>query len=248
MNFQTDRRIIIDGIYFIREALFACTDPVQLECAVSFARFLNWSGINRDTYPLFLRLIQSNNPWVIDALIDAREPRLLFSTIKPHTEMIESAFSNLFAFHPDELYEKALMALLGIVENAYFDADDGYKLHPIGIMDINAVGKFLIKAEPQEHPINRLVLQILDRLTHLGESYRDPEKNILAKHAFNVRYAYFDTTKQLNDAIPKPILTRKYGIEGVDPHSDYAEVLRQRQLERQKARRIVPGEETPGIQ
>ncbi len=229
MSFQEDRRTIMDGVYYIREALFACTDPIQVESAVSFARFLNWSGINRETYPLFLRLIQTNNPWVIDALIANREPRLLFSTIKPNTDLIDAAFANLFSFHPDELYEKALMALLGIIENAYFDADDGYKWHAIEIMDINALGKFLIKDAPQDHPLNKLVLHILDRLTHLGEALKDPQKNLLAKHAFNVRYAYFDSTKALNDAIPKPILTRKFGIEPVQPTTEFAELTKARQ-------------------
>ena len=60
------------------------------------------------------------------------------------------------------MYERALECVLGIIQNAYFDPDDGYRIRKLSIMDVNALGKYLIKDEPQDHPINRLILEILD--------------------------------------------------------------------------------------
>ncbi|HOX18796.1 MAG TPA: hypothetical protein PKW82_10090 [Spirochaetales bacterium] len=227
---DNDRRLIKENALAIREALFSCITDTQVECAVGFARYLSRAGLNAENYWLFLRLVVTNNPWVIDELLHDREPRLLFSTIQPSAELVEASFQALFSRHPEEIYPKALEALLGVVENAYFDPDDGFRLRRISIMDINTLGKFLLKDEPQEHAQNRLVLEILDRLTHLGEYYGEPDKNVLAKHAFNVRFAYFDRTRDLVDAIPHPLLVRMPDRNAAEPEEDFAELVAKRRL------------------
>lgn len=237
---ENDRRLIRDHALYVREALFSCVTQAQVECAVAFARYLSLAGLNSENYWLFLRLLMTNNPWVIDEMLHDREPRLLFSTIRPDAELIEAAFQTLFSRHPEELYPRALEALLGIIQNAYFDADDGYRIRRLSIMDINALGKFLLKDEPQEHPQNRLLLEILDRLTRLGDYYGEPDKNVLSKHAFNVRFAYFDRTRELVDAIPEPLLVRVPDRHGVAPEEDYADlVAKRRERKRDKAGRFV---------
>jgi hypothetical protein len=232
---DSDRRLIRDNSHYIREALFSCTTDTQVECSVAFARFLSRVGVNSENYWLFLRLIITNNPWVIDELLHEREPRLLFSIIRPEAELIEVAFQTLFSRHPEEIYPMALEALLGIVENAYFDSDDGYRVRKLSIMDINALGKFLRKDEPQEYPLNRLILDILDRITRLGDYYGEPDKSVLSKHAFNVRYAYFDSTRQLIDAIPHPLLVRVPDRGEVHPEEDYADLVTKRRNRRRDA-------------
>lgn len=227
---DNDRRLIKDHAHQVREALFACTTQVQVECSVAFARYLNYAGLNSDNYWLFMRLVMTNNQWVIDELLHGRDPRLLFSTIRPDEDLIEAAFQALFSRHPDEIYSPALEAMLGVIQNAYFDPDDGYRIRKLSIMDINTLGKFLLKAEGQEHPVNRLVLDILDRLAHVGGYYGEPDKNVLSKHAFNVRYAYFDRTRNLIDAIPEPLLVRFPDNREVHPEDDYAELVAKRRL------------------
>lgn len=222
---ESDRRLIRENAYFIREALFSCMTEAQVECSVAFARYLNRFGINSENYWLFLRLVMTNNPWVIDELLHEREARLLFSTIRPEAELIDAAFQTLYSRHPEELYPRALEALLGIVESAYFDPDDGYRIRKLSIMDINALGKFLLKGEPQENPLNRLLLEILDRITHLNEYYQEQDKSVLSKHAFNVRYAYFDRTRDLVDAIPHPLLVRVPDHGKVRPEEDYVDLV-----------------------
>ncbi|MEI6873505.1 MAG: hypothetical protein WCL50_00080 [Spirochaetota bacterium] len=237
---ESDRRLIKDHALYIREALFSCINETQVECSVAFARYLSQAGLNPGNYWLFLRLVMTNNPWVIDEMLHDREPRLLFSTIQPDAELIEAAFQTLFSRHPQELYARALEALLGIIQNAYFDADDGYRIRRLSIMDVNALGKFLLKDQPQEHPQNRLVLEILDRITKLGVYYGEPDKSVLSKHAFNVRFAYFDTTRQLLDAIPEPLLVHLHDRNEVQPEDDYADLVsKRRSRKRDRSGRFI---------
>lgn len=222
---ESDRTLIANNSHTIREALFVCSSEPQVECAVAFARYLSFCGLNGDNYWLFLRLVMTNNPWVVDELLAERVPRLLFSTIRPDADLLDAAFDMLFSRHPEEIYAKSLECALGIIQNAYFDPDDGYRIRRLSIMDINALGKFLIKDEPQDHPLNRLILEILDRMAHLGEYYGEQDKNVLSKHAFNVRYAYFDNTRALLDAIPEPLLVPMPDLTGGVPEKDYAELI-----------------------
>lgn len=228
VNSENDRKLIRSHAFTVRDAIFSCITDTQVECSVAFARFLNRSGINSDNYLLFLRFLVTNNPWVVEELLHDREPRLLFSTIRPDARLIEAAFEILSSKHPDELHPLVLDALMGIVQYAYFDPDDGFKIHQLTITDINALGKFLIKEEEQDHPRNRFILEVLDRLTGLGRYYGEPEKNILAKHAFNVRFAYFDKTRELNNTIPSPLLVKLPNRSDVPPEVDIASVLRER--------------------
>jgi hypothetical protein len=225
---DTDRKLIKEHAYTVREALFACRTEAQVECAVAFARFLNLSGISLDNYRLFFRMLITNNPWVIGELMHDREPRLLFSTVRPDPELIEAAFQALSSRHPDEQNIQALEAILGIIQNAYFDPDDGFRIRPIKIMDINALGKFLLKDEPQTHPRNRFILEILDRLTMLGQYFGEPDKNILAKHAFTVRFAYFDHNRNMDDAIPAPLLVKLANRADIAPEKDYGDIVTER--------------------
>jgi len=229
-----DRKLIRDHAYTIREALFACMTDTQVECSVAFARMLNRSGVTAENYRLFLRMRITNNPWVAEELLHDREPRLLFSTIRPDGELIRTAFEMLMARHPDELHPNVLEAVLGIIQNAFFDPDDGYKIHTLCIMDLNVLGKFLAKDKDQENPQNKLILEILDRITGLGRYYGDSEKNILAKHAFSVRFAYFDSTRNLNDAIPEPMLVKLPNRSDVAPETDFVGLVAERRKRKRK--------------
>lgn len=241
---DNDRRLIRDHALLIREALFSCTTETQVECAVGFARYLNRVGLNHENFWLFLRLLMTNNPWVIDELLHDREAGLLFSTIRPDADLIEAAFQVLVSRHPDELYPRSLEAVLGIIQGAYYDPDDGYRIRRLSITDINALGKFLHKDLPQDQPLNRLILDILDKIAHIGDYYGEPDKNVLSKHAFNVRFAYFDRTREMVDAIPEPLLVRMEDRAGVHPEDDFADlVTKRRQRKRDSAGRFV--KETP---
>ncbi len=229
---ENDRKLVKSHSHTIRDALFSCASSQQVECSVAFARYLSYCGINNDNYWLYMRLVMTNNPWVVDELTHERSPRLLFSTIRPDRELIDAAFETLYSRHPDELYGKSLEAVLGIIQNAYFDPDDGYEIRPLSIMDVNALGKHLIKEQPQDNAVNRTILDILDQMTHIGHYYGGQAKSVISKHAFSVRYAYFDHTRNLIDAIPEPLLVRMSDVTGTPPEEDYEHLARKRRLSR----------------
>ncbi len=218
--------LVQDNLHLIASSLFVCHTEEQVDLSVSFAKFLGATGLSRTNFPLFLRLVATNNPWVVDSLVGDRDPRLLFSSIPPSPSLIRSAFGILSFLHPDVIYRKTLEAALGIVENAYYDADDGYAICKLKIADLNTLGKYLEKAKNQEEPGNALILEILDRLSRIGNYNQESAKNVLARHAFNVRFAYFDRRKRMEDTIPQVLLYNASRRRMVtDPTSLYREAL-----------------------
>jgi len=218
--------LVQDNLNLIATSLFVCQTAEQVDFTVSFAKFLGSTGLTRTNFPLFFRLVATNNPWVVDSLLGEREARLLFSSIPPNPALIRKAFGILAFLHPDVIYRKTLEAALGIIENAFYDPDDGYAISKVKIADLNTLGKYLEKSKSQEDPANALILEILDRLTHIGNYNKEPAKNVLARHAFNVRFAYFDRRKKMEDTIPQVLLYNASRRRLVtDPTAGYRDVL-----------------------
>jgi len=203
-----DEQLLLNNKAVILEGIFGCSALVQLESSIGFARYLSQVGINSSNYPLFLRLLETNNKWVVDALIGKREPHLMFSSIRPNTFLVRKAFLLLSFWHPGQIYAKVLQAILGIIVYAFYNPDDGYRIYKLKINDLNNIGKFLDEKEDQFEESNSLLLNVLDRITQLG-SYEDTlRKSILAKHAFDIRIAYFDNRKRCMDVIPQLLMVR----------------------------------------
>lgn len=197
--FKRNKDLIINGI-------FGLQTEIQVETGICFANYLNYSGINNNNYPLFLKIIETNNKWIIDALIANRDARLLFSVIKPNKYLIKKALKLLTFWHPGQIYSKTLLSLLGIIECSYHNPDDGYKIYRLSINDLNNIGKFLNEKKDQFQLENSLILEVLDRITKIGEYRRNLKKSLLSKHAFNIRLSYFDNRKNLLNIIPQVLL------------------------------------------
>ncbi len=228
---MSDEEVLLqENMNLIATGLFACQTEEQVDLAVSFARYLSSNGLTRSNYSLFLRLIASNNHWVVDSLIGERQARLMFASIPPSTSLIKDAFSVLSFFHSDIIYQKTLEAALGVIQMAYYDPDDGYNIYKLRISDINTLGKYLEKDKEQGQPINALVLEILDRLSGIGDYNKVPAKNVLARHSFYVRIAYFDHRKNLEDVIPQVLLYNASRRKVVtNPSQIYREALKREQ-------------------
>jgi hypothetical protein len=204
-----EESLVKANLSLVSSGLFSCQNSEQVDLSMSFARFLSGIGLSRTNFPLFLRLIATNNPWVIDALVGQRVAHLLFASIPPTQYSIKKAFSILSFFHPDLIYSKTLESALGIVETAYYDPDDGYEIYPLRMADLNTIGKYLDKNKDQYEVNNTLILKILDRLSSIGDYNKTQQKTILSRHAFDIRFAYFDTKKELEDVIPQVLLFHK---------------------------------------
>jgi len=198
---EQNRQTIINGI-------FGAQTQIQVESSAAFARYLSHVGISRSNYLLFMKILETNNKWIVDALVGNRDPRLLFTGIKPDKYLLTRVFQLLAFWHPGQIYTKVLLAVLGIVEYGFYKPDDGYRIYKLEIMDLSNLGKYLDEDKEQQDPINETILEILDRITGLGTYYPHIRKSVLAKQAFNIRIAYFDHTKSLMDIIPKVLLVR----------------------------------------
>lgn len=196
-----NRDIILNGI-------FGTSTTMEVGASMGFAKYLRYVGITSRNYLLFLKIIETNNKWVVDELIGDRDPRLLFSVIKPNRFLIERAFDLLSAWHPGQIYAKVLLAVLGIVEYSYHRSDDGYNIYPLNITDLQNLGKFLNEDNDQLENTNASLLEILDRLSQLGEYEHSGAKLNISKQAFNIRDGFFDNTKNLTNIIPEVLLIR----------------------------------------
>jgi len=137
------------------------------EGAISYARFLRMSGLDTENYPIFLKMLEIENHWVIDELIGDQDPFLLLSTIPPNKYLITKAFNLLTRWRAGGIYPKTLAIVLGILQIAFSSPKDGYKIYEIGIADVDNLGKHLNREKGANDPQNRCILDILEKVGNL---------------------------------------------------------------------------------
>jgi len=187
------------------QGVFGCRTPEAVESALSYARYLSTCGISPENYPVFLRMLEIENHWVIDALVGDRDPFLLLSSVQPNRYIVERIFAMLTRWHRGGIYSKNLQVILGVLQSVYTSSKDGYRIYPLTIANVNALGKHLNKSKSQDDPLNRVILEILDRISDLNEPGH-LEMEEVAIHASNVRQAFFDDRKVMADVIPPVLL------------------------------------------
>ena len=187
-------------------------DEYSAFAAVAFAHYLvKKIGLTPDNYPIFFHLIESGNRWVIDALVEDKEASHMFGSIQPNTFMLQECFRMLTKWSPGDVYPKALVIIYGLLSICYAVPEEGYRLYPLTVSDVNNLGKHLDKSKDQMEPLNRSVLSVLDRLAALIEPQKPmPSREIqdVALQANNIRGKFLDMTKRLNESIPDVLLVR----------------------------------------
>ncbi len=198
------------------QQILACSTPHAVESCIAYSRFLSLTGITNENYPLFVKVLEVGNHWVIDALIGERDPFLFLSSIQPNYEILNVFFKLLAERHPGELYAKSLSVILGVLQTTYNVPEDGFKIYRLSISDLNSLGKHLDEEVGQEDSLNRVILDILDKVSMLkgrlgseGLEGVDRDKEELAIHAKEIMNFFFDDTKRLNQVIPQVLLIRK---------------------------------------
>lgn len=192
----------------ILQNMLASRTEEAVEGAISFAYFLSLSGLNNDNYPLFLKLLEVENHWVIDTMVAKKDPFLMLSPIQPNSYLSFTAFKLLTNWHPGGIYPVTLSVVLGILQAAYASSKDGYKIYAVSINDVNNLGKHLNKETGQDDPNNRCILDILDHLGSLAGTSTNPEEEQMARQANNIRTFYFDKRKKMEDIIPQVLLVK----------------------------------------
>jgi len=196
-----------------------CATPEEVDAAAALAQLISAQGLSNANYLLFLTLLETNNPFVIDVLIGERNPFLLFSSIKPNWYLLRETFRILAKYKCNELSEKALLAFMGIVQNAYKTSKDGYKIYPLSLSDVYGIGKHLDKERDQLEPRNRLVLDILFDIYYVGIDSDNRNTIRVGIKANDIRMAFFDNTKRLVDALPDVLLVKDSVRPPIAPRS-----------------------------
>jgi hypothetical protein len=187
--------------------IFACRTPDAVEAAITYTRFLKDSGLTNENYPLFMKLLEIENHFVIDTLIDQDDPFLLLTPIQPTKHLISTSFRLLTNWHPGGIYPKTLAIVLGVLQASYSYAKDGYKIHKVSVNDVNNLGKHLNKEKGQDEPVNRAILDVLDRIASL-EGQGDDEMELIARQCNLIRTHFFDKRRKMEDAIPQVLLVK----------------------------------------
>ncbi len=208
----------------ILQQVMAARTPEAVEAAVSYARFLRLSGLDTDNYPLFLKMLEIENHWVLDALIGTSDPFLLLSTIPPNQYLVSKCFVLLTRWRPGGIYPKTLAIVLGVLQSAYSSPRDGYKIYRLNVADVDNLGKHLEKEKGQKDERNRCILDILDRVGSLEGLRWDGSMEQVARQALKIRSNFFDNTKMLEECIPQVLLVRgDYRQEETTPRNLFAD-------------------------
>lgn len=187
------------------QGFFACRSTEAVEASLTYAEYLSSVGITPENYPVFLRMLEIENHWVVDALIGDRDPFLLLSGVQPNKFIVGRILAMMTRWHKGGIYAKNLSVILGVLQSVYSSPRDGYRIYALSIADTNAMGKHLDKEKPQEEPLNRAILDVLDKISAL-EDAGDTEMEEVAIHAAAIRNAFFDDRKRMEDVIPPVLL------------------------------------------
>ena len=205
---HTYRRKIRSALLSLARNVILCNTPEHVDAAAGLAQAISSAGMSNRNYLLFLTLLETNHPYVIDILVGPRNPFLLFSPIKPNWFLVKETFRILAKFKGNELAVKALLALLGVIQNAYKTSRDGNKIYPLRMSDVYNIGKHLAKDRDQLDPRNRLLLEILFDIYFVGIDSDNRGTKQIGIKANDIRMAFFDNTKRLLDAIPDVLLVK----------------------------------------
>ncbi len=187
------------------QGIFQCRTTEAVEASITYSGFLSTIGITPENCPLFLKILEIENHWVIDALIGERDPFLLLSAVQPNDYIVHRIFGMMTKWHKGGIYEKNLSVILGVLQSVYSSPKEGYRIYPLTIANLNAMGKHLDKEKGQDDPLNRIILEILDKLSELeGTGNSDMEE--VAIHASNIRNAFFDERLKMDGVIPPVLL------------------------------------------
>ena len=211
-----DESRIIEIENRLLQGIIGCRTTEAVESAVTFATFLSTVGLTPENYPVFLRILEVENHWVIDALIGDRDPFLLLSAVQPNEYIVGRILAMMTRWHKGGIYDKNLSIILGVLQSVYSSPRDGYRIYPLRIQDTNALGKHLDKEKGQDDPLNRAILEVLEKIAEL-EDAGDPEMEEVAIHAADIRNAFFDDRKRMDDVIPPVLLVTSGDRQEVPP-------------------------------
>ena len=198
------------------QGIFGCRSTEAVEASITYARYLSSVGITPQNYPVFLKMLEVANHWVIDALIGERDPFLFLSPVQPNRFIVQRCLAMMTRWHKGGIYPKNLSVIMGVLQSVYSSQRDGYRIYPLTIADMNAIGKHLDKPKGQDDPLNRAILEVLEKISGL-EGAGDAHMEEVAIHASSIRNAFFDDRKRMDEVIPPVLLVAVKEREETSP-------------------------------
>lgn len=213
----------IEGVQInLLKGVYACRTPEAVRAAIGFTQFLRSNDVNDRNWGLYLRILEVENHWVIDGLIGDSDPYLLLSPIQPNKYMLEQVFRLLTKWHPREIYPRCLQVLLGVLQITFTNPEDGYKIYQATVVDVQNLGKHLNPRLGQDDNINRFILDVLDKISQVGQFNIDEGdfngmKKSVGQQATSLRNAFFDHKKSLVESVPQVLLVEGDYAQGEVP-------------------------------
>jgi hypothetical protein len=198
--------------------------PTAAGALVSYAHFLNREGITSDNYPLYLSILESNNRYAIDAMLEGCELESYLDCVAANYCITGRIFNILHRYKRNQVYRKTLRVLLGYLMKTYASPEEGYQLYQVTIADVNDLGKILDETRDQEDPLNRDILDLLMYLSDLDTPHEtDSQKKLVARQAARIRSDYFDSKRKLSQSITEAMLEKEEAVDlGQGPPYVYA--------------------------
>jgi hypothetical protein len=193
------------------KSCFSCYSEEAKQVMLAFASYVGGFKINKRTAPLFLKILETNEPEVINVLLQGREPFFLFRHIKPKRDLLATAFEILSEQDPISICKPVLVAVLGLIDMAYKNPVEGNTLHEIGTFELNHLAKYLNEKEDQYQDINYLILRILEYFYHAEhELPPDQAGKNSGIYSMRIRLNFLDKKHSLHDIIPEQLLGPLY--------------------------------------
>lgn len=198
------------GLSFLN-SIFDMNESQGVDATIQIAKFMNMVGVNPDNYPLYLKVFEMKNHWVVDALIGENDIEQFFKLVQPNFFILKECFQSITNAQKGAMYEKSLTVFLCIIEMTYKNPGEGYRIYELTNEDLNNLGKHLDESQNQIYPLNMKILTILDKIASLIDPGQidmevNPKLTSVAIHANNIRGKFLDMTKSLNEAIPDNLL------------------------------------------
>lgn len=190
--------------------ILAAKDVRASSALYAYARYLNDLPLEYKYLPLYLKVIEANNRYAVDALIEGYEPESYFNFIAvPNHFVVQSLFDTLDRHATNTLYSASVRVICGLLKRLYWNVTDGFRLYPPSIRDINNLGKHLDETEDQDHPANRIVLDILQFMSELDRLHETNKAKLdIGRQSNKIRANFLDNRRKLVQSITAAILVR----------------------------------------
>ena len=210
----------VSGIFDIEnqilQSIFSCKTTDAVEASLTYAKYLSRKGITPENYPVFLSMLAIENHWVIDALIGERNPFTLFTAVEPNNYIVSRILAMVNKWNKGGIHTKNLHVILGVLQSVYSSPNEGYRIHPLSIVDTNAIAKHLEKEKGQRDPLNKAILAVMERISNI-QSSGNAEMEQIATHAANIRDSFLDEKKKMEDVLPPSLLASGDQYQDVAP-------------------------------